>query len=244
MNFRVPHSVRPHWNYFLALEKDLESVSQYVEFCKDNLDTYSIKLAHLLLSSASEIDTVAKCVCSIIDPKAKPKNIDQYRKIIRSAEETETGMGGFAKGPPPVLPDNQKHRMSDLIVILPRYNMFLTPWKTWAEDKNPAWWQSYNNVKHERNNHFNEATLGNVLYSVSALLCINYIYCRFELSKDKQHFRYQYRGRNITRYMEPASTLLRFDSAFYDNPIVELGGYVQSVSEDVRRISGRIDDGD
>jgi hypothetical protein len=88
MNFAIPSNIRPHWNYFLALEKDLEGLSHYIEFCKDNLNTYSIELAHLLLSSASEIDTIAKCICSILDPKAKPKNIDQYRKIIRTAEET------------------------------------------------------------------------------------------------------------------------------------------------------------
>ena len=79
MNFAIPGNVRPHWNYFLALEKGLEGLSRYIEFCKDNLNTCSIEPAHLLLSSASEIDTLAKCVCSILDPKAKPKNIVRRR---------------------------------------------------------------------------------------------------------------------------------------------------------------------
>jgi len=92
MTFAIPSNVRPHWNYFLALEKDLEGVSRYIEFCKDNLNTYSMELAHLLLSSSSEIDTIAKCICSILEPTAKPKNIDQYRKIIRTAEENEPNL--------------------------------------------------------------------------------------------------------------------------------------------------------
>jgi hypothetical protein len=46
MNFKVPDNIRPHWNYFLALEKDLETVSRYIEFSRDNLNTYSIELAH------------------------------------------------------------------------------------------------------------------------------------------------------------------------------------------------------
>ena len=29
MNFTIPSNIRPHWNYFLALEKDLENVSRY-----------------------------------------------------------------------------------------------------------------------------------------------------------------------------------------------------------------------
>jgi hypothetical protein len=236
MNFTIPSNIRPHWNYFLALEKDLEGLSRYIEFCKDNLNTYSIELAHLLLSSASEIDTIAKCVCSILDPKAKPKNIDEYRKIIRTAEENE--MGHTFQ----VLPEDLKQRMSDLKVRLPRYNMGLMPWKSWAEDKNPDWWQSYNNVKHERNNHFNEATLRNALYSVAGLLSINYFYCRLELTRDQPQYRYQYRGKNVTRYMEPASSLLRFEPDFYDDPIAALGSYISSVSKDVHRISGKIDE--
>src|ERR1700693_737083 len=88
--FNLPENIRPHWNYFLALEKDVETLSRYIEFCKDNLNTYSIELAHLLLSSASEIDTVAKCICSILEPTAKADNINDYRKIINAAEDSET----------------------------------------------------------------------------------------------------------------------------------------------------------
>jgi hypothetical protein len=242
MNLTIHSKIRPHWNYFLALERDLEGVSRYIEFCKDNLNTYSIELAHLLLSSASEIDTIAKSVCSILDPKAKPKNIDQYRKIIRTAEENQPGLPVHPKSA--VFYDDLKHRMSDLKVLLPRYNMVLMPWKSWAEDKNPDWWQSYNKVKHERNNHFNEATLRNALYSVAGLLSINYFYCRLELTRDKPQYRYQYRGKNVTGYMEPTSMLLRFEPDFYYDPIAALGSYIGSVSEDVHRISREMDEKD
>lgn len=154
-------------------------MARYIEFSKDNLNVYSIELAHLLLSSASEIDTLAKCVCTILEPKAKPRNIDQYRKIIRNAEENESGFGMH------VLSDNLKQRLSGMIVHIPRYNLTMTPWKPWADDKNPPWWRSYNNVKHERNQYFNEATLKNVLNSMAALLCINYLYCRLSLTNGK-----------------------------------------------------------
>ena len=47
-----------HWNYFLALDRDLEVVSRYVEFTKPNFNVYSIELAHLLFAAASEVDVV------------------------------------------------------------------------------------------------------------------------------------------------------------------------------------------
>jgi len=60
-----------HWNYFLALESDLERVSRYIEFDKANFKTYSIELAHLLLAASSEVDVVAKTLCQRIDSKIK-----------------------------------------------------------------------------------------------------------------------------------------------------------------------------
>ena len=38
--------IRLHWNYFLALDKDVEALSRYVEFDESNFDTYSNEMAH------------------------------------------------------------------------------------------------------------------------------------------------------------------------------------------------------
>ena len=59
-----------HWNYFLAIEKDLEKLSRYIEFSNDNLDTYSIELTHILLSSSSEVDVIMKQLCLLMNPTA------------------------------------------------------------------------------------------------------------------------------------------------------------------------------
>ena len=44
-------SQKLHWNYFVALEHDLEAASRYVEFCERNFDVFSIELAHLLFAA-------------------------------------------------------------------------------------------------------------------------------------------------------------------------------------------------
>lgn len=220
--FSIPIATRPHWNYFLALEKDLETVSRYVEFCHDNLNTYSIELAHLLLSAASEVDTVAKCVCSLLVPHQKSDNINDYRGIVKASEENE--IYGFTKkkGKLPVADEKHRHRLSDLKVYIPRYGLEFVPWRSWIKDKNPGWWHSYNHVKHERNRYFREASLENALHALAALLTINYLYCRLEITKTRPEFRYQYRGKSVTRYMLPASTFLRFGREFYDDPLADL----------------------
>lgn len=71
-----------HWNYFLAIEKDLENLSRYIEFAEPNLNTYSIELTHILFSASSEVDVVMKQLCNLIDPGQKVENIDDYRVLI------------------------------------------------------------------------------------------------------------------------------------------------------------------
>jgi hypothetical protein len=62
-----------HWNYFIALERDLEVISRYVEFCPQNFEVYSIEFAHLLFAAASEVDVIAKLLCRRLKPTAKRK---------------------------------------------------------------------------------------------------------------------------------------------------------------------------
>ena len=77
-----PEKTLVYWNYFLALENDLEQIARYIEFAKKNFKTYSIELAHLLLTASSEVDVVIKALCKKINPTAQTKDIDDYKKII------------------------------------------------------------------------------------------------------------------------------------------------------------------
>lgn len=179
-----------HWNYYLALEQDLIKVSRFVEFDEDNFECYSIELAHLLIASASEIDVVLKALCNNISGKTH-KTINHYRDTI-------------------------KENLSDLItekVYASRYGLQLTPWINWQkEDLNPLWWKSYNNVKHQRDKHFKEANLKNVLNTVAALqLVIIYFY--------KDQFEKQQGGTlnmwDVTENLNPESALLKCNDDYY-----------------------------
>ena len=146
-----------HWNYFLALERDMELVSRYVEFCEANFSVFSVELAHLLFAAASEVDVVAKLLCEQVSPAVPRRNIDDYRDILK-----------------PALPD-----LPDTEVFVPRYGLSFKPWSNWAGTENPLWWRSYNNVKHERDMYFSEATLKNALNALGALLVLTvHLYAR------------------------------------------------------------------
>jgi len=147
-----------HWNYFLSLEEDVSRLSRYVEFTEENFDTYSLELARILFSAASEIDVVAKRLCNQINGKSKAERITDYRKIICSAF--------------PLLANTN--------ASIPRFGLNLTPWEEWQKDSNPFWWKAYTNVKHHRDTNFPDASLKNALNSVAALFILLIFFYREE----------------------------------------------------------------
>ncbi|MFZ2162662.1 MAG: hypothetical protein WAW02_10640 [Sideroxyarcus sp.] len=185
-----------HWNYFVALERDLEAVSRYVEFCEPNFDTFSIELAHLLFAAASEVDVVAKLLCEKINPALPRGNINEYKAVLL-----------------PAIPD-----LPDTEVFVSRYGLSFKPWSNWAGTTNPVWWHSYNNVKHERDAHFNEATLANALNALGALLVITFHYYARTLAIPPSTI---HPPKDTTQELQPESVLLRLDSnCYYDHLIV------------------------
>jgi hypothetical protein len=148
---------QPHWNYFLLLEDELVGISRFVELSEDNYKAYSIEFVRLFLSICSEVDVVAKLLCkeadSVIFDKTKGShdpNMGTYRFVINSK------FPGF----------HEAH------VKIPLYNLSFVPWDNFKADSSPTWWSEYNGVKHERNINFKNATLGNVLFSMSGLMVL------------------------------------------------------------------------
>ena len=144
----------PHWEYFLALDADLERAVRFIAPEPANFSAYSLELARLLFGACSEIDVVAKALCVKLVQESKCENIDDYRTVI---------VKKYQKFP-------------TIKAAIPRYGLEFQPWVNWGSGTNPAWWQSYNKVKHERTSHFPEANLKNSLDAVAGLflLCLYY----------------------------------------------------------------------
>ncbi|MDX9668319.1 hypothetical protein QMK50_25565 [Pseudomonas sp. P5_152] len=184
-----------HWNYFLALERDMDVLSRYIEFCEANLSVFSLELAHLLFAAASEVDVVAKLVCAQISPDAARGNINHYRTALLQA-----------------LPD-----LPATEVFVPRYGLSFRPWSNWADGQNPLWWRSYNNVKHQRDTCFYEATLKNALNALGALLVLVMHHYSRNLSLSGEVLS----TRDTTQLLLPESTLFRLaEENYYSNLIV------------------------
>ena len=184
-----------HWNYFLALERDLETTSRYIEFIEANFKTYSIELAHLLLASSSEIDVVIKGLCALIAPGEKRENIDDYRKIIKSH-----------------LPE-----FIDESIFINRYGISLKPWDNWLGEVNPNWWRSYNKVKHERDIYFDQANLENVIRSMGALLITNYHFYKKQFENEQG---VTFEPKVVIDKLQLKSEFIKLNSSYYYDVVV------------------------
>lgn len=152
-----------HWNYFLALESDIERLARFVEFTSNNFATYSIEMAHLFLAVASEVDVISKQLCLMFDIDNRACNVEHYRVVLRH-----------------YLPE-----MESSIVSIPRYGLTLHPWENWQNDQTPDWWREYNKVKHQRDENFNLANLKNLLNAMAGLFLLILYYYRHAIDERK-----------------------------------------------------------
>jgi hypothetical protein len=139
-----------YWKHFLALERDLELISHYIEFDQRNFSVFSVELVKLLLALGSEIDVVLKTMCLDIDSTKKPDNINTCREIVL----------------------NKYPRLPQLRVQLIESSIILTPWVDWASSNNPKWWKAYNDVKHDRTHKYHLGNLFEVLNASAGLLVV------------------------------------------------------------------------
>ena len=106
-----------HWTYFLALERDFETITRYIEPSEANNETFSIELARLIMSATQEVDVVLKRFCKLLDHSASPEKIGQYHPIVKRS-----------------FPD-----FFSLRIIAPRFGMDGKPWIDWKPSKAPEW---------------------------------------------------------------------------------------------------------
>lgn len=149
MKERSHHNTR--WNYFLALESDIENIARYIELDKDNFETYSIELSRLLIAACAELDVLFKQLCEYISSESTPDNIAQYADIL-FGEYTEINL---------------------TTIVCPRYSLIFKPFSSWSNSSAPTWWTANNKIKHKRDTYFHAANLGNCLNAIAALFWVN-----------------------------------------------------------------------
>lgn len=149
-----------HWRYFLSIDEDFGKLSRFIEPCQDNLKTYSLEMARVLMAATQECDVVLRILCD---------------RSGNSSCENEQGYRNYLLTCFP--------HISTVKVSCPQFKLDFTPFSSWQNNKTPAWWTGNNKVKHQRQSHYTEANLKNVMDAISGLLVSNIYLLKDEENK-------------------------------------------------------------
>lgn len=139
--------VKRIWNYYKSIEADLANTSKYIE-PKGQENVFSFEFAKIIILASTELESVFKQICLIIDPSRERGNIGEYRETILSEYP------GIVKA----------------TVGIPRLEKDIIPFEPWAmEGQHLTWWDAYGDIKHNRGDNYNKATYHNAALAVSAL---------------------------------------------------------------------------
>lgn len=144
------------WNYFLILEEDFKNTLRYIELTEKNWDCFSLELSKQLICIATEFENICKALCKEINGTT-PGNLKEYKEII-------------LKEFPNIWNTN--------VFIDYKNQMEIKPLASWENIGGQLdWWNAYGNIKHNRYNNFQSASLKNTLYALSSLLILEaYLY--------------------------------------------------------------------
>lgn len=167
---------KAYWQYYLELEKQMISTRVFVDFSINNFGTYSLEYLKLYQAVCSEIDVFGKVLANTINPEFD--NNSRNNNIQKWWYEVQDWF------------DNIEQKT---VYFCEEY--YLAPWKDYKVEayvdrnganryrllqngnyRTPAWWTSYNYVKHHRTSkdkkgitNFQKANLENVSKAFAAL---------------------------------------------------------------------------
>jgi hypothetical protein len=160
-----------HWHHFLSIEKEIISIADHIEIDSENFKTFSVSLTKIFLSVCSEIDVLLKLLAEKTDANEWSAILNSYPKKIYPDMEVYKSFI-----------TSQYPSFKDVQVVIPLYNLSLTPWLNFSKNLSPEWWDKYNKVKHYRDKYYRFANLKNVLNSSAGLLISLLFY--YGISKD------------------------------------------------------------
>lgn len=148
------------------LEKNLLRICDFIEPADPNVDCYSHEIYALLLRASTEFESNARAILSAnVYKKPGNWNVSDYYKI------------------------NAATRLAEYAVTLPIWTgrfRRIQPFSSWASGPSLAWYQDYNEVKHNRASAFKSASLGNAVTAVAAVFAI--VFAQFNvLAFDPHH---------------------------------------------------------
>jgi hypothetical protein len=150
-------SWKQYWPVYRRFESEFCELTFYIALEEDHLSVCSIRIAEMLLKICAECENIGKQL--LLEYKFSGKEAKEF-KILGNQIKQYLNL------------ENLK------VQIVWPYNslkdLYIFPLNGWSQ-KNPDWFNAYNNVKHNRTtkNGLKSANYKSVLHSLSALYLLN-----------------------------------------------------------------------
>lgn len=152
---------------YLNIEKDLRNIFDYIEPDEGNLSVFSFELYSLLLRACTEVELNCKLIMEAngATPQGRFFTMADYKKLEKSSLLSKY-----------VVIYNNWRQRDPATGELEYISKQLTPFQNFdaALNKSPDWYSAYNEVKHNREENLEKASLENCLNAVAGLLVVLY----------------------------------------------------------------------
>ena len=141
------------------IQKDLQTLFDYIESCDDNLKCYSFRIHELLFRCCVEVESNFKAILSENGySKNGDWNMNDYKKV-----EASHLLSGYEVGMP----------------IWKGSSNIRKPFEAWANNKSLDWYNDYHDIKHSRTINFHKANLDNLINAVCGyVVLLSAQFCR------------------------------------------------------------------
>jgi hypothetical protein len=166
------------WSIFRDLEDKVIASNQFVDLAENNLKVFSREFVNLLFQICTNVEATFRGMLY-------SHYLDSNKKAIAAREKDKDAKAAKDKGQRVYQLNITDYRAvfenfyklsSCEVIIAPRsIRLSSVPYQEFPK-KSPAWWQVYNEVKHDLAGNFEEATLKRVLDSLAGLFLLNVIH--------------------------------------------------------------------
>lgn len=162
-----------YWPVYKNLEKEFLKLADYIHFSDDQLETYSMFIADLIVRCSIEIEALSKELYCILGGNMHPTTPDgEARDLFFDTDCLDLLEKKWFLG---------KKQISVSAInfyFIDGKNKILTPLYKSNKRGNSGskWKQAYQAVKHDRKNSLNKANIKNLLHALGALYILNLYY--------------------------------------------------------------------
>jgi hypothetical protein len=160
-----------YWEYYKDLERQFENFLESVPYISGNENTYSFRLANLILAIGAHIDSAFKEIARY------PEFSTKYPLILK--KETGEPKNPTIRDYYDLAVEYKLPQRKVMFKRLPEREQMI-PFEQYAKVgdtvKTPDWWRVYNGVKHHFSENFEKANLKNIRDALAGAFLLNIIH--------------------------------------------------------------------